>query len=495
MWKEPSAAIAAESSSEGPDPQEAMLATAAVEAADGHGSEPTGQARPAVPPRSPKPAVVATVEPGSIGEELGFQPGDRLLRINGIAPRDLIDLQVLQGEEELVLEVEDPGGSLHVLEIEKDPDDGLGLGFTEALFDGLRQCNNHCAFCFIDQQPPGHRASLYLKDDDYRLSFLYGSYITLTNLAAADWQRIEEQRLSPLFVSVHATDPELRSRMLVNPRAALLAEQLVWFSERRLQIHAQVVVCPDLNDGDALERTLRDLAAFALGDWPAVLSTAVVPVGLTRFRPPGDGLRPVSPLDALAVIERVEPLQREFQAALGSRFAWLSDEWYLMAGRPLPPRSSYEDLPQRENGVGSIRAFLEELDRATRSLPSRVAPSRRLSWVVGKVVASALQPVVERLNRVEGLELVLHGLPSPYWGQDQVVTGLLTGADLLQGLEGADLGESVLLPRVMLREGEDIFLDDTSLEAVREGLPVPIRLLGGADDLVAACIGAVGEDA
>ena len=195
--------------------------------------------------------MVATVEPDSIGEELGFQPGDRLLRINGVAPRDLIDLQVLQGEEELTLEVEDPDGTLHVLEIEKDADESLGLGFTEALFDGLRQCNNHCPFCFIDQQPPGHRSSLYLKDDDYRLSFLYGSYLTLTNLTASDWQRIEEQRLSPLYVSVHATDPALRSRLLVNPRAALLAEQLAWFAERRLQIHAQVVVCPGLNDGEA----------------------------------------------------------------------------------------------------------------------------------------------------------------------------------------------------------------------------------------------------
>lgn len=170
--------------------------------------------------RLPAPAVVASVEPGSIGEELGFEPGDRLLSINGSRPRDLIDYQVLSAAEELTLEVEDPSGERHLLEIEKDLDDGLGLGFTEALFDGLRQCNNHCAFCFIDQQPPGQRASLYLKDDDYRLSFLYGSYLTLTNLAAADWQRIEEQRLSPLFVSVHATDPKLRQQLLVNPGRA-----------------------------------------------------------------------------------------------------------------------------------------------------------------------------------------------------------------------------------------------------------------------------------
>jgi putative radical SAM enzyme (TIGR03279 family) len=445
-------------------------------------------------PRLPQPAVVASVEPGSIGAELGFEPGDRLLSINGRRPRDLIDLQVLVGEEELVLEVEDPGGTRHTVELEKDLDEGLGLAFTEALFDGLRQCNNACPFCFIDQQPPGRRRSLYLKDDDYRLSFLYGSYLTLTNLTPADWQRIEEQRLSPLFVSVHATDPELRSRLLVNPRAGLLLEHLRWFGDRDLQIHAQVVVCPGLNDGPALERTLTDLAGFAAGEWPVVLSAAVVPVGLTRFRPAGDALIPVDRACARRVIAQVESLQEQFRRELGSRFAWLSDEWYLLAGLPLPPRDQYEDLPQQENGVGSIRAFLEDLDRATRQLPTHLEQPRRLSWVVGGLVAEALQPVVERLNRVEGLDLVLHGLPSPYWGQDQVVTGLLTGADLLDGLRDRDLGQCLLLPSVMLRQGEPVFLDDMSLERLEAELPVPVQLLTGAEDLVDICIGKAVQD-
>lgn len=461
MWNEPSAGIA----------------VAADQASGAAGATP----------RLPQPAVVATVEPGSIGEELGFQPGDCLLSINGHRPRDLIDLQVLVGEEELVLEVEDPDGSIHTVELEKDLDEGLGLGFTEALFDGLKQCNNSCPFCFIDQQPPGKRRSLYLKDDDYRLSFLYGSYLTLTNLGDADWRRIEEQRLSPLYVSVHATDPELRSRLLVNPRAGLLLDQLRWFQQRDLQIHAQVVVCPGLNDGAALERTLRDLADFAGGDWPAVLSTAVVPVGLTRFRPPADGLVPVDRPGARAVIALVESCQADFQRRLGSRFAWLSDEWYLIAGLPLPPRASYEDLPQQENGVGSIRAFLEELERATRSLPRRLERPQRLSWVVGRLVAEALEPVVRRLNAIEGLELILHGLASPYWGQDQVVTGLLTGSDLLEGLRGQDLGQALLLPAVMLRQGEPVFLDDMTLAELERSLDLPIQLVRGAADLVAVC--------
>jgi len=439
--------------------------------------------------RQPQPAVVDQVEQGSIGEELGFEPGDQLMSINGVRPRDLIDYRYLCVNEELHLEVRDASGELHQVDLEKDADDGLGLGFTEALFDGLRQCNNHCPFCFIDQQPPGHRHSLYLKDDDYRLSFLYGSYLTLTNLTEADWQRIDQQRLSPLYVSVHATEPNLRERLLVNPRAGLLMQQLSWFGERDLQVHAQVVVCPGLNDGAALERSLRDLASHGRGDWPAVLSAAVVPVGLTRFRPPDDGLVPVSPACARTVIDQVEILQEEFQQHLGTRFAWLSDEWYLIAGLPLPPRLDYEDLPQQENGVGTIRAFLEALDDATRTLPERLDQPRRCSWVVGRIVASALRPVTDRLNAIHGLEVQLLGLPSPYWGQDQVVTGLLTGEDLLKGLDGLDLGDELLLPSVMLRQGQPVFLDDVTLEQLQESLPVPVRIVHGAADIVAAALG------
>ncbi|WP_320673523.1 TIGR03279 family radical SAM protein [Prochlorococcus sp. MIT 1341] len=438
--------------------------------------------------RQPTPAEIQFVEKDSIGEEIGFEVGDKLISINGIRPRDLIDYQFLIVNEELHVEVISLAGEFHEIEIEKDLDESLGIAFTESLFDGLRQCNNQCPFCFIDQQPPGKRETLYLKDDDYRLSFLYGSYLTLTNLLDSDWQRIEDQRLSPLYVSVHATDSLLRARLLKNPRAGLFMEQLSWFDKRNLQIHAQIVVCPGLNDGEALEKTLSDLAMFAIGDWPAVLSAAVVPVGLTRFRPSGDELTPVDRCCALKVIKQVEKLQSVFNSQLGTRFAWLSDEWYLIAGEDLPPRASYEDYPQQENGVGSIRSFLEDLEQVTANLPKSLEKPKKCSWVVGSLVLEALAPVCSRLNEISGLQLNLHGLPSSYWGQKQVVTGLLTGADLLEGLGEQDLGDQLLLPSITLRQDEAIFLDDMTLDNLRTSLRVPIRIVNGAADIVAALI-------
>ena len=436
-----------------------------------------------------KPAVVESIEVGSIGEELGFEVGDQLISINGVKPRDLIDYKLLIAEESLELKILDEKGKTHKIEIEKDQDDELGLAFTEALFDGLKQCNNQCPFCFIDQQPSGKRKSLYLKDDDFRLSFLYGSYLTLTNLSEQDWLRIDEQRLSPLFVSVHATEPSLRSKLLKNPNAIKLLEQLDWFSKKGIQIHAQIVVCPKINDGKALDKTINDLFRFAQGNNPVVLSIAVVPVGLTRFRPSKDGLIPVDAACATKVINQVEPMQKKFYQLTGSRFAWLSDEWYLIAKKPLPTLNSYEDLPQKENGVGSIRSFLKAMDEATINLPKKIYPPRKCSWVVGKLVENELLKPYKRLNKINDFTLHLYGLPSPYWGQEQIVTGLLTGQDLIKGLKGKDLGDELLLPSVMLREGEKIFLDDMSLQELCSSLNVSIRIVYDAQDIVNSALG------
>ncbi|MEO0377685.1 MAG: TIGR03279 family radical SAM protein, partial [Cyanobacteria bacterium P01_A01_bin.17] len=435
-----------------------------------------------------QPALITHVLPDSIAAELGFETGDRILSINDQRPRDLIDYRFLCADEFLTLEVLDAQGKPHQVELEKDFDADLGLEFETALFDGLIQCNNRCPFCFIDQQPPGRRQSLYLKDDDYRLSFLYGSYLTLTNLSAREWNRIEAMRLSPLYVSVHATESNVRQRLLKNERAGQILDQLRWFQERRLQVHAQVVLCPGINDGPHLERTLKDLAQFHTGEIPAVASVAVVPVGLTRFRPNLDELEPVGDAIATQVIDQVQTLQAQFQQELGSTFAWLADEWFLIAGQPLPPASHYENYPQIDNGVGSIRLFLQQFQQAALALPSQVDPARCYTWVVGNTVARAFQPIIERLNQVQGLEIKMAALASHYWGQTMTVTGLLTGQDILKALQGQDLREGLLLPQLMLKYGTHEFLDDTTVEQISQALSCDIYPVGGgAADLIQAC--------
>lgn len=441
-----------------------------------------------------QPAIVTSVLSDSIAEDIGFEPGDRLVSINGERPRDLIDYRFLCSEEWLTLEVLDTAGDVHTVEIEKDFDEDLGLEFESALFDGLIQCNNRCPFCFIDQQPPGKRDTLYLKDDDYRLSFLYGSYLTLTNLPQSEWERIAQLRLSPLYVSVHATEPDVRQRLLKNPRAGLILDQLSWFQKNRLQIHAQVVVCPGINDGPHLERTLRDLAKFHIGELPAVASVAVVPVGLTRFRPSEDALIPVDTAKANEVITQVEQLQTEFKTQFGSTFAWLADEWFLIARRNLPPESHYETYPQIGNGVGSIRLFLKQFEKAAQTLPRRIDPPKRLTWVVGNAVEKAFQPMLERLNQVQGLTVTMAALNSEYWGQQITVTGLLTGYDILGKLKEYSLGDGILLPSLMLKRGqnstseESYFLDDMSLSELSGQLQCPVVPVEDIAGLLRACI-------
>ncbi|MCC5621089.1 TIGR03279 family radical SAM protein [Nostoc sp. CHAB 5715] len=435
------------------------------------------------------PARITKVLADSIAAEIGFEAGDAIVAINGTRPRDLIDYQFLCADEVLELEVLDAAGKTHSLEIEKDYDQDLGLEFETALFDGLIQCNNRCPFCFIDQQPPGKRTSLYLKDDDYRLSFLYGSYLTLTNLPEREWQRIEQMRLSPLYVSVHATEAEVRIRLLKNPRAGQILQQLKWFQERRLQIHAQVVVCPGINDGKHLEQTLKDLASFHTGEVPTVASVAVVPVGLTRFRPPEDELIPVTREKAKEVIFQVQILSRQFRQKLGSSVVWLADEWFLIAGEELPSESEYEEYPQIDNGVGSIQLFIKQFATvAAELLPPKVYPQRKFTWIVGNAVEKAFQPILKRLNFVEGLEVNMCALYSDYWGQTISVTGLLTGHDLLLNLKGQDLGDGILLPNVMLKNGESVFLDDMSIEELADKLNTKIFPVAGVEDLIQTCI-------
>ena len=435
------------------------------------------------------PAEIESIEKNSIAEEIGFEKGDAILTINGKKPRDLIDYQILITDEILEISVLDKNKKIHNISLEKDQDTNLGINFKDALFDSIKQCNNKCPFCFIDQQPFGKRKSLYVKDDDYRLSFLYGSYLTLTNLRREDWNRISTQRLSPLFISVHATDPKTRENLLKNKKASQILDQIQWFENNSIQIHAQIVVCPKINDDEVLEKSIFELAKFYKKESKTVLSVAIVPVGLTKFRPENDGLIAINKEYAKQIIHKVEKIQKSLQKKIGTRFCWLADEWYLIAGMKLPSYKTYENMPQESNGVGSIRSFLKNLEIKTKCLPKKVNKKRKISWIVGKLVYEALLPIVKKLNGIDGLTINLYGLPSIYWGQDQVVTGLLTGEDLILGLQNKDLGEIIFIPSIMLKLNSDLFLDDKNLAEVSNKLNTKIHVLHDTDDIINNLVG------
>ncbi len=435
------------------------------------------------------PAIIDTIDSDSIAAEIGFESGDAIISINGTKPRDLIDYQILISEEILEISVLDKNKKIHNITIEKDQDLNLGINFKDALFDSLKECNNNCPFCFIDQQPPGKRTSLYLKDDDYRMSFLYGSYLTLTNLKQEDWDRIAIQKLSPLFVSVHATHADVRERLLINKKAREILSQIKWFEKNAIQIHAQIVICPNINDENILKQSIYDLSYFYKRTQKTVLSVAIVPVGLTKFRPKEDGMITINREYALQIIDQVEIIQKEMQKKIGTRFCWLSDEWYLIAGKDLPQYKTYEEMPQESNGVGTIRSFLNMLDKETKSLPKRIKQERTVSWVVGKLVYEALIPTKNKLNEIIGLNINLYGLPSIYWGQEQVVTGLLTGEDLIIGLKDKDLGEAIFIPSMMLKINTDLFLDDKNISEVEKALATEIHVVDDANDIINNLIG------
>ena len=439
--------------------------------------------------RNINPAEIESIEDNSIAKEIGFESGDSIISINGKKPRDLIDYQILINDEILDIVVLDKKKKIHNISIEKDQDSNLGINFKDALFEPIKQCNNKCPFCFIDQQPSGKRQSLYIKDDDYRLSFLYGSYLTLTNLQNEDWERISIQKLSPLFISVHSTDPKTREKLLKNKKAGAILTQIAWFEKNSIQIHAQIVVCPGINDEEILENSILELSKFYKNELKTVLSVAIVPVGLTKFRPIDDGLKAIEKKYAIKTIHQVERIQASLKAKLGTRFCWLADEWYLIAGINLPSYKAYENMPQESNGVGSIRSFLKSLKIKTKYLPKKVKKQRKVSWIVGKLVYEALIPIVKKLNNIDGLTVKLYGLPSVYWGQEQVVTGLLTGEDLICGLKNQDLGDLIFIPSIMLKINSDLFLDDKNIGEVEDQLNTKIHVLDETDDIINNLIG------
>ncbi|MDI9470008.1 MAG: DUF512 domain-containing protein [Bacillota bacterium] len=434
------------------------------------------------------PKRIIAVEPGSIAAALGIRPGSRLLAVDGEPVPDVFAWRLALLAPVYVLTIEEPDGSLIEYEIEADEDEEIGLVFAEALMDHCRRCQNRCVFCFIDQLPPHLRDTLYFKDDDLRLSFLTGNYVTLTNVSDAELDRLIRARLSPMNVSVHTTDPELRVRLMRNPRAARIMEQLRRIVAGGIQLNVQLVLCPGLNDGPALERTLGDLATLG----PHLQSIAAVPVDLTRYRESLGlpHLEPYTPALAAAVVDVCERWQARFLDSHQSRLFYLGDEFYLRAGRPLPPPEDYEDYPQLENGVGLLTSFAADLEETLSELEPRPARNpRTLVLPVGVDAASFLAGWSRQIAACfPGLKLQTLAVENRFFGPQITVTGLVTGGDLLAAVAESEIPPDavLLIPDVMLRAGESLFLDDLSVADIARRSGLGTRIAGSrAADLVA----------
>jgi putative radical SAM enzyme (TIGR03279 family) len=429
---------------------------------------------------------IARVAPGSPAARAGLHAGEWLLAINGLVPRDTIDYSFETQTDRLALLVE-RGGHRRVVSIAKAPDEALGLEFTLPVFEGIRECNNRCDFCFIAGLPKGLRRTLYIRDDDYRYSFLFGTFLTLTNLDESDWQRIAYQHLSPLHVSIHATDLPIRRRLLRNPTAPDILAQLARLGTYGIQVKAQVVLCPGLNDGAILERTIDDLSAHAA----TVDSVAVVPVGLTRYTRGAD-LRPLSGDEARVVVRQVEAWQRRLRPELGRDFVYLSDEFYLLAGRRFPSARRYDGFRQLQNGVGLTRLLLRQWQRRRRDLPAALSAPRRVIWVCGRAAAPALQAIAADARTIANLAVDVLVVENSLFGGSVTVSGLLAGQDValaLRGREADQVVDQVVLPAAAFGfEGRET-LDGWTLEQLHRESGLPLALGSEVDDLVALTLG------
>lgn len=411
---------------------------------------------------------IADVEAGAPGARAGLLRGEALLAINGEPVRDVVDYEYLYANRRLCLRIRALDGAEREVWVRKEEYEPLGLGFATGLMSDMRTCKNHCVFCFIDQMPAGVRTSLHVKDDDWRMSFIMGNYVSLTNVDEDEFCRMLARRVSPLYISLHASDPALRVRMMKNPTAGRIMERLTRLRDAGLRFHLQIVLCPGLNDGAALERTLDDVETLL----PAAQSLAIVPVGLTRFREGLTPLRPNTPEEAARLIEMLRPMQQAWRETQGTRFAFLSDEWYILAGKALPPYEEYEDFPQIENGVGLLRLFEHDLREALAE--KRPLKRARRLCMAGGESASAFFAWLPDMLRPYGIELSLLPVRNDYFGGGVNVGGLVTGGDLVAQAASRLNGESLLIPRVMLRENEDVFLDGMTLAQAESALDARI---------------------
>jgi putative radical SAM enzyme (TIGR03279 family) len=400
------------------------------------------------------------------------EAGDALLAVGGVFPVDVFDYRFLMANEKVELLIRKPGGEEWVLEIEKEEGEDLGLIFAEWLMDEYRSCQNKCIFCFIDQNPPGLRETLYFKDDDARLSFLQGNYVTLTNMSAADLARVVRYRLAPINISVHTTNPELRCLMQGNPRAGEALEKIRHLYEAGIAMNGQIVLCKGLNDGAELERTIADLTAFI----PLMASVSVVPAGLTKHRAGLYELPLFEKDDALGVLQTVHHWQEKIYEQHGIHFVHAADEWYLQAGEALPPAERYDGYPQLENGVGMLRLFLDECGEALAGGGTEVTArrGREVSVATGLLAYPYIKALAARFTDVT---VHVYGITNHFFGGGVTVSGLLTGVDLVSQLQGKPLGERLLLPENVLRYGETVFLDGLTVAEVERSLHVRVDIV------------------
>lgn len=395
------------------------------------------------------PAIVSSVVQGSIAEELEICEGDILVSIDGEKLQDMIDYRFMCKSELLTIEIQKTNGEIEEIELEKDYDEDLGIVFESAVFDKVKPCLNNCIFCFVAQQPKGLRDTLYIKDDDYRLSYLQGTYITTTNLTEADKERIAKLHLGPFYVSVHTTNPDLRAKMLRNPNAAKIMENLNWFKDNDIPFHTQIVLCPGYNDGDELDRTLKDLSS--LGD--ALLSIAIVPVGVTQFRK--NELQTVDEEIAKKTIEIASKYQK----------ACCSDEFFLLAGVNIPESNYYGNFSQLDDGVGSLRTIMDDFD--TFELPEKLSKKLSIAFACSVAAKSAFEYISEKLNKIDNLDVTVNPVKSTYWGKNITVAGLITSEDLICAIKDIN-ADYVIVPSIMLKPYTNLFLDGNSLDYVIE---------------------------
>ncbi len=413
-------------------------------------------------------AIVEEIEQNSIAEDLNITKGDKIIKINNVVPKDLIDYKYLINDEEIEIEIQKTNGEIQIIEIEKDFNDDLGIIFENAVFDKIKKCQNKCIFCFVDQQPKGLRKSLYVKDDDYRLSYLQGTYITLTNLTEEDKQRITSLNLGPLYISLHTTNPELRAEMLNNSNAADIIEQLNWLKKLKIPIHLQIVLCPNYNDGVELQRTLTDLQKFK----SIILSIAIVPVGLTKFRK--KQLQAVDKKCALNVIAQID----DFNKKIKKNIACASDEFFIMADAEIPPRSYYSNFAQLADGVGALRLLLDDFEKNKKKLPKLLETPKTLHLICAPACKKVFSEIQKEFNKIKNLEFVLLDVNGEFFGDNITVAGLITGSDIIHQVNKFKNSiKTLILPSIMLRPFSQTFLDGKTVQDVELSLDCQIVIV------------------